>query len=66
MAHRKMPSEETISAKDVQRILLLSRRRKGRTRMKAIWEISLPEKIQAASWDLIPNCFSTVVRTEER
>ena len=57
---------ETIRATEVHMILFCSLVRKGRTKMKAIWLTSLPEKIQAASWDLMPNCRSMVVRTEER
>ena len=49
-------------AMDVQRVLFLILGRKGRTRMKKIWLISLPEKIQAASWLRIPNCFSGLKR----
>jgi hypothetical protein len=45
-------------AMEVQRVLFLILGRKGSTRMKKIWLISFPEKIQAASWLRIPNCFS--------
>ena len=56
------PRAEKIMAMDVQRVLFLILGRKGRTRMKKIWLISLPEKIQAASWLRIPNCFSGLKR----
>jgi hypothetical protein len=53
-----MPRAEKSMATEVQSVLFLILGRKGSTKMKKIWLISLPEKIQAASWLRIPNCFS--------
>jgi hypothetical protein len=53
-----MPRAEKSMATEVQSVLFLILGRKGSTKMKKIWLISLPEKIHAASWLRIPNCFS--------
>jgi len=53
-------------ATEVQRERLLILANNGKKNMKKIWLISFPEKIHAASSDLIPNCFSIDESTEDK